>query len=52
LLAVAGGDHLVAAELAIAAGERAHQVKKLAILPGGYFDAYTVGLGASSGEGA
>jgi uncharacterized protein len=49
LLAVAEGDHLVPAELAIAADERAHQPKELVILPGGHFDAYTVGFDASSG---
>jgi len=49
LLAVAEGDHLVPAELAIAAYERAHQPKELVILPGGHFDAYTVGFEASSG---
>ena len=49
LLAVAERDHLVSAELAIAAYERAHQPKELVILPGGHFDAYTVGFEASSG---
>ena len=49
LLAVAERDHLVPAELAIAAYERAHQPKELVILPGGHFDAYTVGFEASSG---
>jgi len=49
LLAVAEGDHLVPAELAIAAYERARQPKELVILPGGHFEAYTVGFGASSG---
>ena len=49
LLAVAERDHLVPAELAIAAYERAHQPKDLVILPGGHFDAYTVGFEASSG---
>ena len=49
LLAVAEGDHLVPAELAIAAYEKAHQPKELVILPGGHFDAYTVGFAASSG---
>jgi fermentation-respiration switch protein FrsA (DUF1100 family) len=49
LLAVAEGDHLVPVELAIAAYEKAHQPKELVILPGGHFDAYTVGFDASSG---
>jgi len=40
LLVVAQDDHLVPAELSIAAFESAHQPKKLAIVPGGHFDAY------------
>jgi hypothetical protein len=47
---VAEGDHLVPAELAIAAYEKAHQPKELVILPGGHFDAYTVGFETSSGR--
>jgi uncharacterized protein len=50
LLVVARGDHLVPSELAIAAYEKAHQPKELVILPGGHFDAYTVGFDASSGR--
>src|SRR5215467_10158147 len=50
LLLVAAGDHLVPAELAIAAYEKAHQLKELVILPGGHFDAYTVGFEVSSGR--
>jgi len=50
LLVVAERDHLVPAELAIAAYEQAHQPKELVILPGGHFDAYTVGFEASSGH--
>jgi hypothetical protein len=49
LLLVAVGDHLVPAELAIAAFDTAHQPKELIIMPGGHFDAYTVGFEASSG---
>ena len=49
LLLVAVGDHLVPSELAIAAFDRAHQPKELIIMPGGHFDAYTVGFEASSG---
>jgi fermentation-respiration switch protein FrsA (DUF1100 family) len=49
LMVVAREDHLVPAELAIAAYERAHEPKKLVILPGGHFDAYTVGFEAASG---
>jgi uncharacterized protein len=50
LLVVARGDHLVPSELAIAAYEKAHEPKELVILPGGHFDAYTVGFDASSGQ--
>ncbi len=49
LLLVAAGDHLVPSELAIAAFDTAHQPKELIIMPGGHFDAYTVGFEASSG---
>jgi len=48
LMLVAERDHLVPAELAIAAFDTAHQPKKLTILPGGHFDAYTNGFQASS----
>ena len=40
-LAVAAGDHLVPVDLACEAYEKALQPKKLLILPGGHFDAYT-----------
>ena len=50
LMLVAHGDHLVPAELAIAAFDTAHQPKELVILPGGHFDAYTKGFEASSGQ--
>jgi uncharacterized protein len=50
LMLVAEGDHLVPAELAIAAFDRAHQPKELTILPGGHFDAYVAGFQASSGR--
>jgi fermentation-respiration switch protein FrsA (DUF1100 family) len=50
LLVVARGDHLVPSELAIAAYEKAQQPKELVILPGGHFDAYTVGFDTSSGR--
>jgi uncharacterized protein len=49
LLLVAVGDHLVPSELAIAAFDTAHQPKELIIMPGGHFDAYTVGFEGSSG---
>ena len=41
LLLVARGDHLVPAELAIAAYEHAHEPKKLVMIPGGHFDPYS-----------
>lgn len=40
-LAVAAGDHLVPVDLALEAYEKALQPKKLLILPGGHFEAYT-----------
>ena len=48
LLLVAVGDHLVPSELAIAAYDKAHEPKKLVILPGGHFDAYVKGFEAAS----
>ncbi|MCW0212284.1 MAG: alpha/beta hydrolase [Pseudonocardia sp.] len=44
LLIVARGDHLTPAHLAIDAYERAREPKKLVLLPGGHFDAYTKDL--------
>lgn len=41
LLIVAVKDHLAVSDLAIAAYERAFEPKKLVLLPGGHFDAYT-----------
>ena len=49
LMLVAGGDHLVPAELAIAAYEQAREPKKIIIMPGGHFDAYLKGFEAASG---
>ena len=49
LMVVARDDHLVPAELAIAAFERAVQPKKLVILPAGHFDAYVEGFDEASG---
>jgi hypothetical protein len=40
----------VPSELAIAAFDTAHQPKELIIMPGGHFDAYTVGFEGSSGS--
>ncbi|HUZ37405.1 MAG TPA: alpha/beta hydrolase [Streptosporangiaceae bacterium] len=48
LLLAAEGDHLVPSELAIAAYDKAHEPKKLVILPGGHFDAYVKGFEAAS----
>jgi len=48
LLLVAVGDHLVPSELAIAAYDKAHEPKKLVILPGGHFDAYIKGFDSAS----
>jgi uncharacterized protein len=49
LLVVAREDHLTPAHLAIDAYERAREPKKLVILPGGHFDAYTIDLQQASG---
>ncbi|GAA5128315.1 alpha/beta hydrolase [Pseudonocardia adelaidensis] len=49
LLVVAREDHLTPAHLAINAYEQAREPKKLVILPGGHFDAYTKGFDAASG---
>jgi len=48
LLVVAVGDHLVPSELSIAAFEKAHQPKKLEILPDAHFDAYVKGFELAS----
>lgn len=44
LMVVAREDHLTPAHLAIDAFELAREPKKLTIIPGGHFDAYTVGI--------
>jgi uncharacterized protein len=49
LLLVAVDDHLVPAELTIAAYEQAREPKKIIIMPGGHFDAYVKGFEAASG---
>ena len=41
MLAVAAGDHLVPVDLACEAFEQALEPKKLIVVPGGHFDAYT-----------
>jgi fermentation-respiration switch protein FrsA (DUF1100 family) len=48
LMVVAAGDHLTVADEAIAAYGRALEPKKLALLPGGHFDAYVKDFAASS----
>src|SRR4051795_5245575 len=48
LLVVAQNDHLTVSDLAIAALERAREPKRLALLPGGHFDAYVAGFEAAS----
>lgn len=47
LMLPAVGDHLTPSELAIAAFDRAHEPKRLQILPGGHFDAYVKGASIS-----
>ena len=49
LLIVAVKDHLTVSDLAIAAYERAHEPKRLVLLPGGHFDAYVEGFYQSFG---
>ena len=49
LLLPARGDHLTPSELAIAAYDKAHEPKRLSILPGGHFDAYVKGFDDASG---
>jgi fermentation-respiration switch protein FrsA (DUF1100 family) len=51
LMVVAAGDHLTPTDLALAAYERALEPKRLALLPGGHFDAY-VGPGFELASGA
>ena len=41
LMIVAAGDHLTVADLALEAYGRAREPKRLELLPGGHFDAYT-----------
>lgn len=48
LLIVAVKDHLAVSDLAIAAYERAREPKRLVLLPGGHFDAYTKEFDQSS----
>jgi fermentation-respiration switch protein FrsA (DUF1100 family) len=41
MMVVAAGDHLTVSDLALEYYERAREPKKLLVLPGGHFDAYT-----------
>jgi uncharacterized protein len=49
LMVVAAGDHLTQADLALAAYGRAREPKRLELLPGGHFDAYTKDFPTASG---
>jgi uncharacterized protein len=49
LMVVAREDHLTPADLALAAYQRAREPKRLALLPGGHFDAYVKDFDAASG---
>ena len=49
LMVVAAGDHLTVSDLAIDGYERAREPKRLEVLPGGHFDAYTKDFERSSG---
>ena len=46
---MAENDVLTPTDLAVAAFERALEPKKLTVLPGGHFDAYTEGFAESAG---
>lgn len=52
LVVVAADDHLTVSDLAIEAFEKAREPKRLVVLPGGHFGAYTDGFDASSGAAA
>ena len=49
LMVVAAGDHLTPADLALAAYGRAREPKRLELLPGAHFDAYTKDFPTASG---
>lgn len=49
LMVVAREDHLTVADEALSAFNQALEPKKLALLPGGHFDAYVAGFAQSSG---
>jgi hypothetical protein len=52
LMVVAAGDHLTVSDLAIEAYGRALEPKRLVVLPGGHFSAYTTNFDAASGAAA
>ncbi len=52
LMIVARGDHLAVADEAVAAYSRAHEPKRLVLLPGGHFDAYTTSFDQASSAAA
>lgn len=52
LMIVGAKDHLTVADEALAAFNRACEPKKLVLLPGGHFDAYTADFDAAAGEAA
>ena len=49
LMVVAAKDHLTVADLAIEAYEQAREPKRLVVLPGAHFDAYTVAFDDAAG---
>jgi fermentation-respiration switch protein FrsA (DUF1100 family) len=49
LMVVAALDHLTVSDLAIEAYERAREPKRLVVLPGAHFDAYTVAFEDAAG---
>jgi uncharacterized protein len=49
LMVVAAGDHLTPSDLALEAYQRAREPKRLVLLPGGHFEAYTKDFDAASG---
>ena len=52
LIVVAAKDHLTVSDLAIAAYERALEPKRLVVLPGSHFEAYTTAFADASGAAA
>jgi len=49
LMVVAAADHLTPTDLALEAYQQAREPKRLALLPGGHFDAYVKDFDAASG---